>query len=151
MSDQDKNEEFQKEETLSLNEALLTAVLNFENCLKKARKNFKTSSIENFRKNNTTSYTILSKKFGKEKIDPLDWIQNLSTISLAIDDPEINKVFKNVLTSAIKINFEVPNSLLLDWEIKTKEDTSSRDNTSEEEFSDAFEDLKTYRRVRNVF
>ncbi|RNA03958.1 hypothetical protein BpHYR1_018659, partial [Brachionus plicatilis] len=89
-------------------------------------------------KNNTTSYTILSKKFGKEIFDPLDWIQNLSTISLAIDDPEINKVFKNALTSAIKI----PNSLLLDWEIKTKENTSSRDNTSEEEFSDAFEDFK---------
>ncbi|RNA04906.1 hypothetical protein BpHYR1_022847 [Brachionus plicatilis] len=33
MSDQDKNEEFEKEEKRSPNEALLTAVLNFENCL----------------------------------------------------------------------------------------------------------------------
>ncbi|RNA21857.1 hypothetical protein BpHYR1_010193, partial [Brachionus plicatilis] len=149
--DKDKNEKFEKEEILSLNEALFTAVLNFENCLKKARKNFKTSSIENFRKNKTTSYTILSKKFGKEIFDPLDWIQNLSTISLAIDDSEINKVFKNALTSAIKNNFEVPNSLLFDWEIKTKEDTLSRDNTSEEEFSDAFEDLKDIPKGQKCF
>ncbi|RMZ97656.1 hypothetical protein BpHYR1_030406 [Brachionus plicatilis] len=123
MSDQDKNEEFEKEETLSLNEALLTAQ-------EKISKPPLLKILEKI----TLPLTPYS-------------IQNLSTISLAIDDPEINKVFKNALTSAIKI----PNSLLLDWEIKTKEDTSSRDNTSEEEFSDAFEDFKDIPKGQKCF
>jgi hypothetical protein len=142
----------------NLNNAILTALKNFENCFKKAHKNFTNASIENFKQKQPEAYNTLSAKFNKEIIEPIEWLEKLSTLTQASADEALDTTFKNALMAASISNFRLPDSLIKEWDIKI-EPKLSKQNTpkagdstsSDEEFSDAFDEIKEIPKDQKFF